>query len=97
MTLSIFKNLMESRFCRFAEEVVLHKKFVIFWVGLAAIMRLFWIFAVDTQPVSDFNWYFERAIEISRGNGYSIDGKPTAFWPVGYPAFVGIVLFVFRT
>ncbi len=69
------------------------------WLGVAlvigVIVRLLWLNSVDTQPVTDFDWYFERATEIANGMGYQVDGKPTAYWPVGYPAFLGLYFKVF--
>jgi len=45
--------------------------------------------------VSDFDIYFKEGIEISLGHGYQARGAPTAFWPVGYPAFLGALFTVF--
>lgn len=50
---------------------------------------------VDTQPVTDFAWYFDRAAGIARGEGYSVDGRPTAYWPVGWPALLGAAFKLF--
>lgn len=67
----------------------------IVWPLLAAIaVRAGWAHTFHPTPVSDFAWYFERAISIAQGRGYSVDGAPTAFWPVGYPGALGI-LFAF--
>lgn len=69
------------------------------WLGaalvLGLILRVWWLGAVDTQPVTDFDWYFQRATEIANGLGYQVDGKPTAYWPVGYPAFLGLFFKLF--
>jgi 4-amino-4-deoxy-L-arabinose transferase-like glycosyltransferase len=84
----------------------------------AFIVRVWWIYLVDAQPVSDSMWYYERAIDLAAGKGYSFgttaywpenlppaalipndefstDRRPTAYWPVGYPAFLGLLLAVF--
>lgn len=58
-------------------------------IGLA--LRWWRLNAVDTQPVTDFSWYFDRGQELSTGQGYAEDGKPTAYWPVGWPAFLGLL------
>lgn len=58
-------------------------------VLVALIVRIVWLTTVDTQPVTDFSWYFERAAGIARGMGYSVDGVATAYWPVGWPGFLG--------
>jgi len=63
----------------------------------AFVVRVCWIRCVDAAPVSDFGWYYERGIDLSAGKGYSVDGIPTAYWPVGYPAFLGLLLRVFGT
>jgi 4-amino-4-deoxy-L-arabinose transferase-like glycosyltransferase len=61
--------------------------------------------------VSDFEWYFEQGLNIASGRGYVVttDGFPlwepgnalpapqlTAFWPVGYPAFLGLLFALTR-
>lgn len=47
------------------------------------VLRIWWMEAVDPQPVTDFHWYYERALSILAGDGYSMDGQPTAYWPPG--------------
>ncbi|MBE0410190.1 MAG: glycosyltransferase family 39 protein [Anaerolineales bacterium] len=59
-------------------------------------LRLFWIFIYPTQLYADSIWYFEKGIEISSGYGYVYDlesMRPTAAWPVGYPAFLAFLFF----
>lgn len=62
---------------------------------VGALVRLLWLATVDSQPVTDFDWYFNRATELAQGLGYQVDGKATAYWPVGYPAFLAIFFKVF--
>ena len=62
---------------------------------LGAGLRLAWLQGWPTQPVSDFGWYFDRAVEISRGMGYQWEGRPTAYWPVGWPGFLGAIFALF--
>jgi hypothetical protein len=50
---------------------------------------------LDVTPASDFEWYFARAIGIAQGAGYAQSGVLTAFWPVGWPGFLGGVLLLF--
>jgi hypothetical protein len=57
--------------------------------------RLGWTLAVDAAPMSDQLWYFQRAVGLLNGEGYAIGGSPTAFWPVGYPAFLAGLFAVF--
>lgn len=61
-----------------------------FVLAVALVLRMVWTLAIDTQPVTDFAWYFDRAASIAAGQGYSVDGRLTAYWPVGYPAFLGL-------
>ncbi len=47
-----------------------------------------WIVGAGIVPASDAAWYHQRAIAMAAGAGYTVDGVPTAYWPVGYPAFL---------
>lgn len=44
---------------------------------------------------SDASWYLNRAMGIANGEGYSEAGYPTAYWPVGYPGFLGVLFYLF--
>jgi hypothetical protein len=50
---------------------------------------------IAVTPMSDFGWYYGRAMEIASGGGYAEHGVPTAFWPVGWPAFLAGLLWLF--
>lgn len=63
----------------------------ILFVGLRAAL----IFFVPVEMGSDARWYFSRGLGIANGDGYSEGGYPTAYWPVGYPGFLGILFFFF--
>jgi 4-amino-4-deoxy-L-arabinose transferase-like glycosyltransferase len=65
-------------------------------VGLLAVLaRLPWALLVHGGATSDSYFYYLGARSISEGHGYSIMGHPTAFFPVGWPAFLaGIFLIV---
>lgn len=76
-------------------RVVQSKYFIPACLTAAFLVRICWICVVDAQPVSDCGWYYERAIDLSAGRGYSINGVPTAYWPVGYPAFLGFLFTAF--
>jgi hypothetical protein len=78
-------------------EIMGARYFVPLCLVAAFVVRVCWIRCVDAAPVSDFGWYYERGIDLSAGKGYSVDGIPTAYWPVGYPAFLGLLLRVFGT
>jgi len=64
-------------------------------LAAAFLVRLVWILLVDPKPLSDFDWYFTKGIDISLGRGYQEHGLPTAYWPVGYPAFLGAIFALF--
>ena len=64
---------------------------------LAAALRFWWLKAVDTQPVTDFDWYFERAKNLATGFGYTVNGHHTAYWPPGYPLFLATFFKLFGT
>jgi hypothetical protein len=69
-----------------------------FFLMIAALFlapRFGWMVAVDAAPMSDQLWYFERAMGMLNGEGYAVQGQPTAFWPVGYPAFLAGLFAVF--
>lgn len=53
-------------------------------LAFAFTLRLGVIF-IPVVQTADFGWYLDRAIEVLHGEGYSINGVPTAFWPVGWP------------
>ena len=56
---------------------------------LSVLVRLPWLLIVHPVPVSDTRFYYFSATSIAEGNGYQILGHPTAFFPVGWPAFLG--------
>ncbi|MCG9895232.1 MAG: glycosyltransferase family 39 protein [Fimbriimonadaceae bacterium] len=62
-------------------------------VGL--LLRMAFTLAVSTQPVTDFAWYMDRAREIAEGLGYQVDGRATAYWPVGWPGALGFLFRIF--
>jgi hypothetical protein len=75
---------------------VSQNRFLALSIVLALVPRLAVVLLVHPQPTSDFAWYSARAIAIAENRGYILDdGTPTAFWPVGYPAFLGGVFRVF--
>ena len=65
-------------------------------VGVALAIRVVWVVAFQTPPVSDAESYDELGWRLAQGKGYvNSEGIPTAFWPVGYPAFLAAVYVVF--
>jgi hypothetical protein len=61
---------------------------------LALAVRLPWVLLVHAGPSSDSYFYYLGAKSIAAGRGYEILHHPTAFFPVGWPAFLG-ALFLF--
>jgi 4-amino-4-deoxy-L-arabinose transferase-like glycosyltransferase len=62
-------------------------------VAAGVVLRVAWIAIVGTTPISDCAIYLSRGLNIANGSGYSMpDGSPTAYWPVGYPAFLALTL-----
>lgn len=71
------------------------RRFVPAVMGCALLLRLAWVIwmnAAGMHQTSDAAWYMERAVSIAQGHGYAIDGVPTAYWPVGYPGFLAIIV-----
>jgi 4-amino-4-deoxy-L-arabinose transferase-like glycosyltransferase len=66
--------------------------------GLALAVRLAFIALVqpDVNLGNDAGQYDAFARAIASGRGYvTPDGEPTAFWPVGYPAFLAFLYLLF--
>ena len=59
-------------------------------LAIAFVVRVVWMLNVNTMPVTDFWWYYQRALGLADGAGYSVSGEATAYWPVGYPAFLAL-------
>jgi 4-amino-4-deoxy-L-arabinose transferase-like glycosyltransferase len=59
--------------------------------AVAAGVRLAWAVVVHSEPTSDFLFYYQSAANLAAGRGYRILGHPTAFFPVGYPAFLAVL------
>ena len=73
-----------------------------FWPVVFALVlatRLPYAIAYPVEPfhhnTSDAAWYYQTAINIASGQGYSINGVPTAYFPVGYPVFLSIFFKLF--
>jgi 4-amino-4-deoxy-L-arabinose transferase-like glycosyltransferase len=68
-----------------------------FWsiLLLGLLLRIAWVGAVDTLPEWDFLAYHQGAVSLAAGHGYAVNGKLTAFMPVGYPAFLAMLYYLF--
>ena len=64
-------------------------------IAVAFALRLWWVLSVHTAPVYDFLKYHLGAVSIAEGNGYKLYGNPTAFEPIGYPAFLALLYKLF--
>jgi hypothetical protein len=54
-------------------------------------VRLAVVLFIPIEQQSDQLWYYNRAVAIASGKGYSERGILTAFWPVGWPGFMGLL------
>jgi 4-amino-4-deoxy-L-arabinose transferase-like glycosyltransferase len=61
-------------------------------ITIALLTRLAWAFAMaPRQPFTDEIHYISHAPSLAEGKGYVDEsGRPTAYWPVGYPALLSI-------
>ena len=62
--------------------------------AFAAVLRLIWVAVASREPlgVADPLIYLHSGSSIAAGDGYtSLLGNPTAYYPPGYPFFVGAV------
>ena len=64
-------------------------------MGLA--LRLLAASLLQSGPSAMASWYLGSAIQISQGGGFTIGGEPTAYYPVGYPAFLAALLTMLGT
>ena len=76
-------------------HIIQDRRFVLGCVLAGIALRLIWVAFVHPPQVDDYDWYYDRAESIARGDGYAVEGIPTAYWPPGYPGFLGIVFSVF--
>jgi hypothetical protein len=56
-----------------------------------ALARIWWLTEVNTQPQTDFAWYFQRAAELSQSLGYRTEHGHTAYWPPGFSFALALV------
>ncbi len=62
---------------------------------LNLILRSAWLLNVHPEPRSDFAFYFGAASRLAAGEGYTLNGEPTAYWPAGWPITLGALFRVF--
>ena len=76
-------------------KIITNNRFVPVVLLLAFVLRLLWIVLVNSHPVSDFACYDMYGVYLANGKGYIDSGSPTAYWAIGYPAFLGILYYIF--
>jgi 4-amino-4-deoxy-L-arabinose transferase-like glycosyltransferase len=76
-------------------NVIGHRLFIPICLLLGVFLRIIWIWLVNPDQVSDFLWTENRAESIASGQGYAVNGIPTAYWPAGYAGFLGLIFRVF--
>lgn len=85
------RSLLDSAIERLHLAISRIKVWHILVVGLC--LRLIWIFLFPAQPGSDGAVYLDLAQKIIDGQDYEIAGTK-AYWPVGYPVYLAIWLFL---
>jgi 4-amino-4-deoxy-L-arabinose transferase-like glycosyltransferase len=68
---------------------------MILLLAAAIVPRLLWIAAFRWAPFSDAAWYHQAAIDLAHGFGYRAGELPTAYFPIGYPAFLAGLFLLF--
>jgi len=88
-----------SKIRLFAECITASRRsgayFILNLLAISFVIRMSWIILISPEPVCDFEYYYNFGISIAQGRGFAWkNGILTAFWPVGYPAFLGMVFYV---
>ncbi|QSO47026.1 hypothetical protein JZ786_21860 [Alicyclobacillus mengziensis] len=68
---------------------------VLWLIGLNLLIRIIWILYMHPTQSADFEWYYTHAVALAQGHGYYESGKPTAYWPIGWPVILSIVVRIF--
>ena len=58
-------------------------------------LRVGVLIAVPIDQHSDSLWYYARGVALASGQGYSEAGVTTAYWPPGWPGFLGLAFWLF--
>jgi hypothetical protein len=69
--------------------------FIFSCFAIYMLLRAAIILSVPVQPTSDELWYYNHAVSLASGQGYVQNGIPTAYWPVGWPGFLALVIWIF--
>jgi hypothetical protein len=73
------------------DRVLSNSKFLPACFLLFLGLRLALVLLVPVAPWSDAAWYYGRAVTLAAEGAYAETGLPTAFWPIGYPGFLGLL------
>lgn len=73
------------------ESLLMHRLFIPSCFSLFIGIRLALLLFIPVEPSSDAFWYFNQAVNLSQHGSYFEKDVPTAYWPVGYPAFLALL------
>src|SRR5438552_6567742 len=68
-------------------------------LAVTATLQVAWVIYAARPPLSDHDpaFYLHAATELASGHGYRFfDGQATAYYPVGYPAVLSVVIVLVR-
>jgi 4-amino-4-deoxy-L-arabinose transferase-like glycosyltransferase len=65
--------------------------------AFAVALRAPLVAIIHSQPTSDSFFYVTAARSLAEGHGYVWNGHPTAFFPIGWPAFIAALYAVTRS
>ena len=82
---------MKSRLSFALQQMLLSPRFLPICFAAFVAVRLALLLIPLAPPSSDAGWYLARAITLAAQHSYSQAGIPTAYWPVGYPAFLALL------
>ncbi|MCX6135776.1 MAG: hypothetical protein NTU47_18375 [Ignavibacteriales bacterium] len=68
---------------------------MLYVLALGLVLRVVFIALHERPLISDEREYDTLASTLASTGRYAVDGIPTAYRPIGYPAFVGSLYFVF--
>jgi len=68
------------------------RQLILIFLILSALLQLSFLFLLSPPPFSDSQYYVSHAERLVETGSYiTADGARTAFWPVGYPAFLALL------
>jgi 4-amino-4-deoxy-L-arabinose transferase-like glycosyltransferase len=91
--ISLISNLFHNVICKIVATI--QKPYFLYCLFTIFVsIRLALIILIPIEPHSDAGWYYARAQTLLQEGTYSEGGIKTAFWPVGYPAFLTFSFFL---